>query len=155
MKSRKFFIVWGMIGLLIIMMPAWAQAQQEEQESRFSVGADFYTNYIWRGSRLGTGPSLQPSVTFTNGGLTVGVWGAFDASGYTETDPYISYTFPFGLSLGVTDYYYPDLEIFDVSYDNGSHALELNAGFTLSMKPEELLLQAETSILSLATDLVA
>lgn len=130
MKSQKFFIAGGIVGLIIMMMPVQVQAQ-DDQESNLSVGVDFYTNYIWRGSKLGTGPSLQPSVTYTNGGLTVGVWGAFDAFGYAEADPYISFEFPFGLSLGVTDYYYPDLELFDVSTASGSHALELNAGFAV------------------------
>jgi hypothetical protein len=72
---------------------------------------------------------LQPSVKFETGGLTLGVWGAFDANGYTEADPYISYSFPFGLSLGLTDYYSPGLEVFETSDTAGSHALEINAGF--------------------------
>ena len=40
---------------------------QEETESKFQIGTDVYTNYIWRGSKLGTGPSLQPSIEFTTG----------------------------------------------------------------------------------------
>jgi len=97
-----------------------------------SVGTDFYTSYIWRGTKYGQGPSLQPCVKFEKGGLTLGVWGSFDASGYSETDPYISYAAPFGLSLGFTDYYYPELPLFEVSKSDttGSHALELNAGYS-------------------------
>lgn len=118
----------GMVAVFILSAPLFAQ--DEEENSNFSVGADIYTNYVWRGSKLGTGPSFQPSVKFVTGGLTLGVWGAFDASGYTEADPYISYSFPFGLSLGLTDYYSPSLELFETSDTAGSHALELNAGFT-------------------------
>lgn len=117
--------------LLLGIFTMKAGAQDEKQESKLSVGADLYSNYIWRGSKLATGPSFQPSVSFTAGGFTMGVWGAFDANGYMEADPYISYLFPLGLSLGVTDYYYPDLNLFDVSTDStGAHALELNAGFS-------------------------
>ena len=36
---------------------------------------------------------------------------------------------PFGLSLGLTDYYYPELQVFDFSRTSGSHALEINTGF--------------------------
>lgn len=104
---------------------------QEETESKFQIGTDVYTNYIWRGSKLGTGPSLQPSIEFTTGGLSLGVWGAFDASGYMETDPYISYEFPFGLTLGLSDYYLPSLPLFEVTDTAGSHAFEVNAGFTV------------------------
>lgn len=117
----------GMVAVFLLSAPLFAQ--DEEGNSNFSVGADIYTNYIWRGSKLGTGPSFQPSVKFETGGLTLGVWGAFDANGYTEADPYISYSFPFGLSLGLTDYYSPGLEVFETSDTAGSHALEINAGF--------------------------
>jgi len=62
----------------------------------------------------------------------LGVWGAFDANGYSEVDPYVSYSFPFGLTLGLTDYYSPALPLFAKTTDStGSHALELNAGFTV------------------------
>ncbi|HEX2394004.1 MAG TPA: hypothetical protein VHI78_01590 [Bacteroidales bacterium] len=105
------------------------RVEAQENKSVFTAGADFYSNYIFRGTKLGTGPSVQPNVKFIAGGLTIGVWGAFDASGYSEADPYISYSFPFGLSLGITDYYSPALPLFETSDTSGSHALELNAGF--------------------------
>lgn len=98
--------------------------------SRLQVNTDIYTNYIWRGTRFGNGPHIQPSVKFVSGGLTVGVWGSFSLEGYSEADPYISLTLPFGLSLGLTDYYYPGLKLSDVSVESGSHALELNGGFS-------------------------
>jgi len=118
----------GLIALVIISTTS-LQGQDVSVSSKFSVAADLYSNYIWRGSKFGQGPSIQPSVKFATGGLTVGVWGSFDASGYAETDPYISYTLPFGLSFGLTDYYYPGLKVFEFSDTAGSNALEINAGF--------------------------
>jgi len=106
------------------------KAQEEEAASKFNVNADVYSNYIFRGTKYGSGPSIQPNVKFVSGGFTLGVWGAFDANGYMEADPYLSYAFPFGLSLGITDYYYPGLPLFETSDTAGSHALEINAGFT-------------------------
>ncbi len=126
-KSGLFFA--GFV-VLMLLTTIGAQAQEEESVSKFSVGTDFYTNYIWRGSKLGQGPALQPTVKLVAGGLTVGVWGSFDASGYAEVDPYIAYALPFGLSLGITDYYYPGLPLFETSDTAGSHALELNANFS-------------------------
>lgn len=125
-KAKKIFT--GLV-VLVILSTNNLQGQDENAVSKFSVGADLYSNYVWRGSKYGQGPSVQPSVKFVTGGLTVGVWGSFDASGYAETDPYISYTLPFGLSFGLTDYYYPGLKVFEVSDTAGSHALEINAGF--------------------------
>ena len=126
-KSGLFFA--GFV-VLMFLTTFGVQAQEETSVSKFSVGTDFYTNYIWRGSKLGQGPALQPTVKLVAGGLTVGVWGSFDASGYAEVDPYISYALPFGLSLGLTDYYYPGLPVFETTDTAGSHALEVNANFS-------------------------
>jgi hypothetical protein len=125
-KTKMIFT--GMI-VLVILSTQRLQGQEGNANSKFSVAADLYSNYIWRGTKYGQGPAVQPSVKFVTGGLTVGVWGSFDANGYAEADPYFSYSLPFGLSLGLTDYYYPGLEVFDISDTTGSHAFEINAGF--------------------------
>jgi hypothetical protein len=118
-------------GLVLLSVISTFQlgGQEAVAGSNFNVGTDFYSSYIWRGSKFGQGPSLQPYLELSAGGLAVGVWGSFDAFGYTEADPYISYSFPFGLSIGLTDYYYPGLEFFDLSTATGSHAFEVNGGF--------------------------
>jgi len=128
MEKKKMFFT-GLVAMLICSSIV-VQAQETIQKSKFTAGADLYSNYIFRGTKFGKGPSVQPSVKYINGGFTAGVWGAFDASGYAEADPYISFAFPFGLSVGVTDYYYPGLELFDFSEATGSQALEINTGFT-------------------------
>jgi hypothetical protein len=116
--------------LMVIISTNTVQAQNESQSSKFNVGADLFSNYIFRGTKYGKGPSVQPGIKFTRSGLTIGFWGSFDASGYTEADPYVSYSFKSGLSIGLTDYYYPGLPVFEISDTAGSHALEINAGFT-------------------------
>jgi hypothetical protein len=101
----------------------------QAQESSWTAGMDIVSNYIWRGTKLGTGPALQPSVKFNTGGLTIGVWGSFDANGYAEADPYFSYAFSNGLSIGMTDYFFPNLEG-SKFFDENSNAYEVNAGYT-------------------------
>ncbi len=134
-----------LVSLAVCMvLPPMIKAQEDEAPSPFSAGVDLYSNYIWRGTKLGLGPSVQPSVTFNAGNLEIGAWGAFngisylasDTTGFTptdyaEADLYISYSFPFGLSLGVTDYYYPGLEYFDYSTESGAHAVEINGAFSI------------------------
>lgn len=141
-KTKMIFT--GLVAL-VILSSTRLQGQDEDANYKFSVAADLYSNYIWRGSKYGKGPSVQPSVKFVTGGLTIGVWGSFDASGYAETDPYVSYALPAGLSLGLTDYYYPGLKVFEVSDTAGSHALEINAGFAkggLSLSANYIINQA-------------
>jgi uncharacterized protein (TIGR02001 family) len=124
MKKKITLVVFALLAICTLSL----KAQEEEKKSPFTVGADFYSNYVWRGSALGTGPAFQPSVKYNTGGLTVGVWGSFDAQGYAEADPYISYTFN-GISLGVTDYYYPRAGGSFAS--DSTNAVELNLGYTI------------------------
>lgn len=124
MKKRIIPIVFTLLAICTLNV----KAQEEEKKSSFTAGADFYSNYVWRGSALGTGPAFQPSVKFNTGGLTIGVWGSFDAAGYAEADPYISYAFSNGLSLGITDYYYPRAGGSFTA--DSTNAVEINLGYT-------------------------
>jgi len=63
--------------------------------------------------------------------LAIGIWGSVDFNGYSEADPYITYSFPFGLSLGLTDYYYPGLPFFNTSSISGTHAFEINCNYAI------------------------
>lgn len=131
MKTLKNCLLVVLTATCLISTNAFAQ-EATEKESPFSVGADIYSNYVWRGTKFGTGPAFQPSVKFATGGLTIGAWGSYDAAGYAEADLYLSYGFDFGLSLGVTDYYYPGTDYTDLSDTAGTHAFEINVGYTIS-----------------------
>ncbi len=128
MKSLSV-LVFAFLMLFNYSLSSLKAQEVDTTASPFSVGADVYSNYVWRGTKFGTGPAIQPSVKFTKGSLAIGVWGSFDAAGYSEADLFASYAFDFGLTLGATDYYYPGLEYFDYSDTSGSHAFEINAGY--------------------------
>jgi hypothetical protein len=103
---------------------------QEEESKPFRAGADFVSSYIWRGSKYGTGPAVQPVIEYSRGIFTAGAWGSFDFNGYQEADLYLKFSLPEGFSLGITDYYLSDLDYFDYSIETGSHAFEANLGFS-------------------------
>jgi hypothetical protein len=126
--KKAFF---SLATFILFFNPSTEAFSQEENSQSFNLNADIYSGFIWRGSKFGTGPHIQPSMKFNSGRFTAGVWGSFDMSGYSETDPYLVYEFPFGVSLGFTDYYYPGLKLSDISRETGSHAFELNGGLTL------------------------
>jgi uncharacterized protein (TIGR02001 family) len=130
---KKLKITFMMLSAMLLFSITNLKAQEEKtsEESPFSVGVDVVSNYVWRGSALSS-PSFQPSVKFSKSGFTAGVWGSFDFAGtYGEADPYISYTAPFGLSLGATDYYLTSKDLFNVSDTAGAHGFELNAGYAI------------------------
>lgn len=130
MKAKmRFYLSLLMAG----MLSSYVSAQ-----ITLSPAVDIYSTYLWRGSKI-DGPSAQPSVVLKAGNLTVGSWGSFGlASGYTEVDLYASYAFAFGLSVGVTDYYYPyagadgKYQAFKFSKDTGASAIEANVGYTIN-----------------------
>lgn len=98
------------IGSLMMMPAPPAKAQS------VSVGADIMNRYVWRGAVLAPAASVQPSISFSQSGFTIGTWGSFsmspNATGGDELDLYASYAFDLGgsgsLSIGVTDYYFPN-----------------------------------------------
>lgn len=127
MKIRKSVLRNLLIAVSFI--PFLNAMPQEAGKSSFSAGADFYSSYIFRGTKYGTGPAVQPLVKFNAGPFTAGGWGSFDFNGYQEADLFLSIALPAGFSVGLTDYYYPDYNYFDFSDTTGSHAWEINTGF--------------------------
>ncbi|MDR1517244.1 MAG: hypothetical protein LBS52_03955 [Dysgonamonadaceae bacterium] len=128
MKKRLFYVV----AALVMGTSVFAQ----EPESKWTTGADVVSSYVWRGLYL-SGVSVQPAVSFSTNGFTIGGWGSANFNGSSlEADLFASYAFDFGLSLGLTDYYFPSIEdgndYFEYSKEAGSHIFELNAGYEVS-----------------------
>ncbi len=118
---KKKLLIAASLFLLMAITPM-VKAQE------VSTGVDIYSSYVWRGTNF-SGPSIQPYIDFSAGGFSLGAWGSQGYDGFQEMDLYMSYGFDFGLSLGLTDYYYPGTEFFDYSTETGAHAFEINAGF--------------------------
>jgi uncharacterized protein (TIGR02001 family) len=124
----------GVLTLLLAAMmciPASLNAQDDESSSPFSVGADLVSSYVWRGTQYGNSPAVQPYVEFAAGGFSIGGWGSYDLNGFAEADLYLSYGFDFGLSIGLTDYYYPGSPYFEYGSPDGSHGFEINLGYEI------------------------
>ena len=131
---KNTYLTGGVMTLLIIGFLTTSvnlNAQDEESSSPFSVGGDFVSSYLWRGTKFGTGPAIQPYVELGLGNFAIGGWGSYCFTGdeAAEADLYFSYGFDFGLSIGMTDYYFPGSEYFDYSTATGSHAFEINLGY--------------------------
>ncbi len=134
MKKTPLFV--GVTVLLMVSMiftPGNLNAQQEDSSSPFSVGGDLVSSYLWRGTKFGTGPAIQPYVELGLGNFSIGGWGSycFTSDEAAEADLYLSYGFDFGLSIGMTDYYFPGTDYFEYSTESGAHAFEINLGYEL------------------------
>ncbi len=126
--------------IVFVLATILASNVQAQEESSWSTGVDFVSSYVWRGTNF-SGPSLQPYVEYSSGIFSIGAWGSQGYDGFQEMDLYTSLSFDNGLSIGLTDYYYPGTEFFDTSTELGAHAIEINTGF-------------ETGALSLAANYI-
>ncbi len=103
-------------------------------KAQFATGADIVSSYVWRGipqeGTKGT-PNIQPYVSFTTGGFTIGSWASSSFLGNVkEVDLYATYAFSSSLALTVTDYNWG----FNSSYFNyskgGDHMFEATLAYT-------------------------
>ena len=119
--NRAAAIIVLLVGLVAV--PAMTLAQE------VSLGADAVSSYVWRGLDCGDGMAIQPYVEYSSGGFALGAWGSYavGSDGAPEADLYAGYGFENGLSVGFTDYFFPDSETEYMDYDN--HTLEANLGY--------------------------
>jgi hypothetical protein len=123
-KIRTIICGFLLFAGLLVYIPVSGQAK--EPASQWTTGADFYSSYVWRGTRQGSGPAIQPVIEFTTGSFTAGAWGSFDFNDYQEVDLYLLFALTGSVSIGIQDYYLPGLPYFDYSAASGSHAYEVN-----------------------------
>lgn len=145
MKTTIFNITISVLFFMGLTATINAQDEATEEEtSSISVGADLVSRYVWRGVDFGNTPCIQPGIEFAAGGFSLGTWGSYGLSSNTgalEADLYVAYAFEFGLSVGVTDYYFPGETLISdgdtilpvrsgayFDYDN-EHAFEANVGY--------------------------
>lgn len=106
--------------------------QNEDTGMQLTIGADLVSSYIWRGMYQ-AGVSIQPSLSISAFGLTLGCWGSTDFSIFSkEIDFYFMYEVK-GLSVGIGDYWWRG-EGAKYFKNCGSHHIEANLGYTFSDK---------------------
>ena len=133
--SKKFLGV--MAALVIFAVPAFADT---------TVGVDAVSKYVWRGTAVGSGVAVQPSVDYTlntgsglfaEGGTTVGLWGSYSLVNGVNDEINIALAQTVGsATITVTDYYFPfaageertrEGNSFFEFADDGGHAVEVGA----------------------------
>ena len=130
--SKKFLGV--MAALAIFALPALAEV---------GVGVDAVSKYVWRGTAVGSGVAIQPSVDlglssegglFAEGSTTLGLWGSYSLVNAVNDEINIALAQTVGsATITVTDYYFPVAagtgagnSFFEFA-DDGGHAVEVGA----------------------------
>tara|TARA_R110000765_G_scaffold341734_2_gene431860 strand:- start:237 stop:875 length:639 start_codon:yes stop_codon:yes gene_type:complete len=119
--SKKFL---GVISALVIFaVPAFADT---------TVGVDAVSKYVWRGTAIGDGVAVQPSVDYALNGTTIGLWGSYSLINGVNDEINITLTQSVGpATITVADYYLPGPEGEGNSFfsfaDDGGHSVEVGA----------------------------
>jgi len=138
----------------LMIMTVVACAAVAVQAAEVSVGVDFASAYVFRGTTFNDGAVMQPYAEISGfpipeeaGSLAIGTWANYDIDSYdgaleegefSEIDYYLSYSLPVSamdLSIGYCEYTYPsgggdaDREL-SVSVGNSLGDTALYAGFT-------------------------
>lgn len=93
----------------VLAICAIAVLSATSAKAQFSTGGDLVSSYVWRGVpqdvTFGGTPNIQPYVSFTTGGFTIGSWASSSFTGIVkEVDIYATYVFSPSIALTVTDY---------------------------------------------------
>ena len=113
------------------------------KESKFHLGVDLQTKYIWRGMEMmseNSAPVVFPSVNYSNKGFYAYILGGYALNGkYSEVDFGASYSF-WWLTIGLNDYYYPtttspDDRFFNFKTGETGHWLEAVITFAPAKVP--------------------
>jgi hypothetical protein len=125
---------------LFLSLPVLLMFSPAALAQTFSLGADVMSRYIWRGTDFGESVSIQPALTFTQGGVSVGSWASYgvspEAASVNEHDLWVSYSVQTRTgtwTVGATDYYFPNAgyPFFDFDGEGeGAHWIEPFASFT-------------------------
>ncbi|MBQ8153328.1 MAG: hypothetical protein IJ069_06580 [Prevotella sp.] len=122
--------------IVILAMGLVASATALAQDKiEATIGADFVSQYIWRGLDCGN-VSLQPTLGIAYKGFSLSAWGSvgFKSEDTKEFDLTASYTTG-GLTIGVTDYWFnsPEERYFYYNAHSTSHVFEAFATYDFGL----------------------
>lgn len=104
------------------------------EEAEVSVGADVVSRYVWRGMDQGSGASLQPTLSLSYGGLSVGAWGSTSLSEIEPKEIDLSVGYSVGaFSAVLTDYFWAG-ESAKYGHYTDDHFLELGLSYVVADK---------------------
>ncbi len=122
--------------IVILAMGLVASATALAQDKiEATIGADFVSQYIWRGLDCGN-VSLQPTLGIAYRGFSLSAWGSvgFKSEDTKEFDLTASYTVG-GLTVEVTDYWFdsPEKRYFYYNAHSTSHVFEASVAYDFGL----------------------
>lgn len=117
--------------LLLVIGSLSSVNAQDEPKTKFDLGVDFASRYVWRGLEFSDSPVVQPYAELTSGNFTLGAWASYETGGQVvgqELDLYASYAIG-SVSLGFIDYSFPVDGFSDGFFQMKNHVGEATLSF--------------------------
>ena len=131
-KMKRVFLV---LVLMVFFSVHEIEAQEESvNKVELEAGFDLATSYLWRGFEIGDGPVVQPWMSVSYGGFSLGAWGTSNVVGDSkEVDLYASYSVK-NFTLTLTDYFAMgspglDPDFFNFAGHQSNHIAELELSY--------------------------
>lgn len=118
--------------IAVALLVSGVMGASAQSKGTFAVGADLVSDYVWRGVQQGSNqPNFQPSLTYTNGSLTIGAWGSGNFAGsLKEVDIYATYAISSLFSVTLTDYNWAfSKTYFEYGKDKTDHVYEASLNY--------------------------
>lgn len=134
MESKKCIL--GLIACCAICTTEVSAQSETESKLSINLSGDLVSRYVWRGIKQSDGASVQPAVSASLSGFTLGAWGSTDIanSSHKEVDFYASYS-KNNLTITATDYWWDGEGAFNYfsspDEGKGGHSLEAALAYTL------------------------
>jgi hypothetical protein len=143
--------IYTMILLLFTFTTMLAQDEMEgkREKASFSLGADFVSSYVWRGTYQ-AGFSVQPAMGLEAYGFSLSAWGNTDIAdkGFKEVDFTLGYTIA-DFSVAITDYWWMGeghKHYFKYKNKETDHLFEGTISYTFPLEKFPLILSWNTMI---------
>jgi hypothetical protein len=134
--------------IITLSVLVWTFSVKAQDEGlNFSVGGDFVSSYVWRGT-LCTGASIQPNAGLSIGGFSLSAWGSTDIAfaEYKEVDFTANYSIA-GVNIAVTDYWWMgegNFKYFNHDSETTDHLFEFTVGYAFPVEKFPLSLSWNT-----------
>lgn len=118
------------VSVIILLLVTATVSYGQDKQLRVDVNADLVSSYVWRGLYQ-AGASIQPSLSLSAYGLTIGSWGSTDfSSSFKEIDFFISYELQ-KVAVSLSDYWWSG-EGESFFKERASHHFEAGLNYTFS-----------------------
>ena len=133
MRGKKCIL--GLVACCSMCTTEISAQSEDDSKLKVNLSGDLVSSYVWRGIKQTDGASVQPAVSASLSGFTLGAWGSTDITSnkHKEVDFYASYSSN-NITITATDYWWDGEEAYEYfsspTGTNVGHSFEAALAYT-------------------------